>query len=167
MNGYHTNLFNKYKRRGVLLDTNILLVYFVGTFRREEITKFSRTRNFLEEDYDTLSSIIRFFDNKVFTTPNILTEVSNLSSHMDKGFKFEHFDFFSKGISFLTEEFTPSLSLSQMDKFYLFGLTDMAIAHIAREKCLVLTVDLRLVKYLEQIGIDVLNFNHIRTYFWE
>jgi hypothetical protein len=49
-----------------------------------------------------------------------------------------------------------------MDKFYLYGLTDMAIAHISKEKCLVLTVDLELWKYLKDTGNDAVNFNHIR-----
>ncbi len=47
--------------------------------------------------------------------------------------------------------------------FPKFGLTDTGIVHSARGRFLVLTDDFRLAGYLQRQGIDVVNFNYLRT----
>lgn len=73
------SLFTQYRQKGILIDTNILLLYFVGTVNRARISRFNRTEKFTPEDYDTLIEIINFFPKRV-TTPNILTEVNSLTN---------------------------------------------------------------------------------------
>ncbi len=70
-------ILERYKQKGILIDTNILLLWFVGTANRARISKFNRTEKFTLEDYDLLLRIILFF-NKLVTTPHILTEVNSL-----------------------------------------------------------------------------------------
>jgi len=53
------------------------------------------------------------------------------------------------------------------DKFSKFGLTDCGIVNVAKDNYLVLTDDLKLASYLQNIGIDTLNFNNIRVYGWK
>ena len=77
MKDFWQSLFSRYRRQGILIDTNILLLYFVGTVNRERISQFNRTEKFTPEDYDILQSMMQQFQ-KIVTTPNILTEVSNL-----------------------------------------------------------------------------------------
>jgi hypothetical protein len=69
------SLFSRYRQKGVLVDTNILLLYFVGATNRERISRFNRTQNFIPEDYDLLLQVLGYFQT-IATTPNILTEVS-------------------------------------------------------------------------------------------
>jgi rRNA-processing protein FCF1 len=166
MNNYYEYLFSTYRRKGILLDTNILLLYFVGTFNKEEITKFKRTKMFVPEDYDALLYILSYFE-KVVTTPNILTEVSNLLGQLREDLKIGYFNYFAQAIGLLIEEYAISIDVASMVNFYKFGLTDMAIINITREKYLVLTEDFKLSQYLQHTGIDVLNFNHIRTGSWQ
>jgi hypothetical protein len=52
--------------------------------------------------------------------------------------------------------------LTKTDAFVRFGLTDTAIGSLASKNLLVLTVDLRLVGYLQKKNVDVVNFNHLR-----
>ncbi len=53
--------------------------------------------------------------------------------------------------------------MCQSDRFPKLGLTDSAILHLAKDKYLVLTDDFTLCQFLQKAGIDVLNFNHIRS----
>jgi hypothetical protein len=56
-----SSLFAHYRQKGILIDTNILLLYFVGTVNRERISRFNRTQQFIPEDYDLLLQILNYF----------------------------------------------------------------------------------------------------------
>jgi len=71
------SLFAKYKQRGILIDTNILLLWFVGNVNPGRISQFNRTEKFLTQDYEFLINILTYF-SKIVTTPNVLTEVNSL-----------------------------------------------------------------------------------------
>lgn len=72
MKEYIHNIFNKYRKKGVIVDTNILVLWFVGSVNRSRISQFNRTEKFAPEDYDLLVNILSNFGN-IITTPNILT----------------------------------------------------------------------------------------------
>ncbi len=59
------------------IDTNLLVLLLVGSVDRNLIARHRRTRNFVPEDYDRLIAMIDTLD-RVFVTPNTLTETSNL-----------------------------------------------------------------------------------------
>lgn len=158
-------LIQRYKQSGIIVDTNILLLYFIGAFDQNLIPKFKRTKKFAVEDHTTLLRILGLFD-KVVTTPNILTEVSNLSGQLGEPLRREYFKKFSSGIALLEEESMASTTVARMQEFIRFGLTDTGIVHVSKEKHLVLTDDFRLSQYLQSAGVDVINFNHIRSAYW-
>jgi rRNA-processing protein FCF1 len=162
---YFDELVKRYCRTGILLDTNILLLYFVGTFNEDEITRFNRTKMFTPEDYSTLVKILSRFD-KIITTPNILTEVSNLSPQLEGHLKSSYFELFARRIAVFDEHYVPSIEIARTDEFKRFALTDAAIFCLAKTKYLVLTVDLPLCNSLQKNGVDAINFNHIRVYNW-
>lgn len=158
-------LIQRYKQTGIFVDTNILLLYFIGAFDQNLIPKFKRTRQFTIEDHTILVRILDFFD-KVVTTPNILTEVSNLSGQLGEPAKSDYFKKFSSDITLLEEEYMASRDVADMQEFVRFGLTDTGIVHLTRGRYLVLTDDFRLSQYLRSAGVDVINFNHIRIAYW-
>jgi hypothetical protein len=160
-------LFQKYKQRGILIDTNILLLWCVGTTNKSRISKFKRTEQFVPEDYDTLIGIFQYFSNKIITTPNILTEVNSLVNQIGEPERARCLQVLAQGIPQLSEFYIASATAAKIDKFAKFGLTDCGIIHLAREQYLVLTDDLRLAHYLQNIGIDAVNFNNIRVYGWK
>jgi rRNA-processing protein FCF1 len=164
MNSYHVGLLHKYQQAGVLVDTNILLLYFIGTFDKSLISRFKRTRQFTQEDYNTLLNILRRF-NKIVTTPNILTEVSNLSGQLAEDLKINYFAKFAASIELLLNEEYIS-SAQAMNNYHRLGLTDAGIALIAQNRYLVLTDDFPLTQYLYKTGVDVVNFNNIRILNW-
>lgn len=162
-----SELVQRYRRAGVLVDTNILLLFFVGSVERRLIERFKRTkaRGFEESDYELLTSFLKLFNDRVVTTPHILTEVSNLAGQLGSR-KQRFFSYFAKGISQLIEHCEPSKNLAQVESFVKFGLTDAAIIDLVKGQYLVLTDDFRLSNYLGKQDIDVLNFNHLRFASW-
>ena len=159
------NQFQRYRQAGIMVDTNILLLFFIGAFDQNLIPRFKRTRQFSVEDYATLISILGLFD-RIATTPHILTEVSNLSGQLGEPARSEYFKKFSSDITLLEEENVASRDVAQTQEFVKFGLTDTGIIHLTKGKYLVLTDDFRLSQYLQSAGVDVVNFNHIRTTYW-
>lgn len=159
-------IFGQYQQKGVLIDTNILLLWFVGAANRKRISRFNRTENFLPEDYDLLVKILSYFDN-IVTTPNILTEVNSLVNQLGEPDRSRCLSVFAAGVERFNEFYLESTEVVKTDKFAKFGLTDCGIINIAREQYLVLTDDLKLAHYLLKIGIDTINFNNIRTYGWK
>ncbi len=78
-----SNTVNKYKTKGLLIDSNLLLLYFIGSYNIDLITSYKRTKKYTREDFYTLKDFTNSF-NKLVTTPNILTEVSNLSTQLNE-----------------------------------------------------------------------------------
>ena len=157
----HVDAINAYKEKGLLIDTNILLLFFVGLHDPQSIQRFKHTIQFTPDDFDCLVGIIQLF-KQVVTTPSVLTEVSNLLGHLHDRTRLSAFQRFSAAIQRFQEDFTPSRELAQERCFPKFGLTDAGIVHSAKGKFLVLTDDFPLAGYLERQGIDVVNFNHLR-----
>jgi len=76
VNDYTEQMIQRHRQSGVLVDTNLLLLYFVGLLRPEQITQFKRTSTFSISDFELLSRLLGEFA-RVLTTPNILTEVNH------------------------------------------------------------------------------------------
>lgn len=163
MNEYLRKLFYKYKNKGLLIDTNLLLVYFVGSYDRNLIGNFKRTITFTIEDFEKLQRAFIFFE-KIVTTPNILTEVNSLSNQLSENIKLQYFDKIKDQISMLEENYLESKVICELTHFSKFGLTDTGIINLVKDNYLVLTDDFRLANYLEKIEVDVINFNHLRDY---
>lgn len=162
---YYVELLYRYRNKGVLIDTNLLLVYFVGCHDPSRILRFKRTLTFTTEDFYTLERAFNFF-SKVVTTPNILTEVNSLSNQLPEEVKLSYYAKMAERIAGLEEHFQASEKICALEHFKKFGLTDSGIIELVKDKYLVLTDDFRLASYLEKVGIDTINFNHVRTSNW-
>ncbi|MDF5717483.1 MAG: PIN domain-containing protein [Rhizonema sp. NSF051] len=165
MKEFLRSLFQKDKQKGILIDTNILLLWFVGSVNRSRISQFNRTEQFLPEDYDLLIQILSYF-SKIITTPNILTEVNSLLNQLGEPERSQCFSIFAQFFNRLDEFYLESKNAASMDNFNKYGLTDSGIVMLAKNQYLVLTDDFKLANYLQKIGVDTINFNNIRTYGW-
>jgi hypothetical protein len=167
MKDYIAGLVQKYRNFGILLDTNILLLYFVGAVNHKMITKFKRTRNrgFSEEDYFILVTLVKQF-NTLITTPNILTEVSNFLGQLPEDLHQDYFDTFAHGITTFDEQYFSSSTVSKSYEFQRFGLTHASIIHFAKGNYLLVTADFKLSQYSQSVGLDTLNFNHLKSLAW-
>lgn len=156
MNDYLLKLIQKYKQKGLLVDTNILLLYIVGIVNVDLIRNFSRTINFTENDFYLVEKFINFFDVNI-TTPHILTEVSDLL-----GNRIELQLALGKYIELIEEKFLESKQITRTKTFLQFGLADTAITETAKNSYLVVTDDNPLFGYLVNQKIDAVNLDQIR-----
>lgn len=130
MRDYIHKLFGKYKHKGVIVDTNILLLLFVGSVNKKRISKLNRTEQFLPEDYDLLVEILSFF-SKIVVTPNILTEVNSLINQLSEPERSKSLEFMARAVTEWDEFYVESSIVTQAEKFTKFGLTDSAIISLA------------------------------------
>ena len=65
-------------RDGLLVDTNLLVLFTVGTVNRDRIEIFKRTSRYTKPDFDLLLRVLAKF-NKLYTVAHVLAEVSNLT----------------------------------------------------------------------------------------
>jgi len=161
------SLVNSYKPKGILVDTNILLLWVVGSVNHERIPRFKRTEKFEVEDYYLLVDFLTSF-SKIVTTPNILTEVNSLvkdikGDELKRCFEKLAEVFCPEASIKLEEHYIESIVVTKFKEFHRFGLTDCSILELARNPYLVLTDDFELAGYLPGCGIDVINFNHLRN----
>src|SRR5512140_1976280 len=71
-------LIEKHKAKGVLVDTNLLVLLLVGAINKQRIPNFKRTETFSIEDYELLVRLIDWF-GKLIATPHVLSQVSDLT----------------------------------------------------------------------------------------
>jgi len=159
-------LINKHRNSGIIIDTNLMILYLVGKYNPDQIKSFKRTQKYTLDDFKLLNHFIKFFKT-LLTTPNILTEVSNLTFSLNKQTEKKLFISFKKLIGTLKEEYINSISASEGKVFSDFGLTDAAIPELANGNYLVLTDDFPLYHFLSGIGVSVINFNQIRSQQWQ
>jgi rRNA-processing protein FCF1 len=155
----------KYRSKGILIDTNLLLLLFIGRVSPEFIQQFKRTTTYTAADYQMLLRLIDQFE-KIVVTPNVLTEVSNLANGLHGDRLRDFFKVFKESLTILSEEFVPSAEAVSQPGFEIYGLADVGISLISRSNYLVFTDDLRFADFASRNGIDVINFNHLRQAEW-
>jgi len=156
-------LIEKHRTNGLLIDTNLLVLFLVGKTNKSRILSFKRTQAYTLEDFEVLERLVDQF-RTLITTPHVLTEVSNLASLYGEELTALRLKF-----RLLVEQMKEFRDESQFvvgdSSFNRLGLTDAAIARISRHSLLVLTDDLDLYTILLYRGVDAVNSNHIRSWF--
>ena len=158
-------LISKYRRKGVLVDTNLLIGFLAGTLSKAHLKDCRATKVFTAEDFDLLNSFLGNFQ-KVVTTPHILTETSNLAGKLPEKLYTSFRQIFRNMVVEAEERFEPSNDLCVREEFLRLGLADTAIGATAPGQFLVLTDEFALYGSLQKRGVDVVNFNHLRQSVW-
>ncbi|MGC2235750.1 MAG: hypothetical protein WA584_06290 [Pyrinomonadaceae bacterium] len=156
MNNYLLKLIQKYKQKGLLIDTSVALLYIVGSFDINLVRKFKRTEMFSEDDFERVSKFIDYFDLKI-TTPHILTEVSDFIDNR------QNLQFVLKAYIENAEEiFLESVELSKKETFLKFGLADTSVTYAAKDNYLIFTDDRPLYGFLINSQIDAVSLEQVR-----
>jgi predicted nucleic acid-binding protein len=147
---------------GLLVDTNLLVLYAVGTVNRNRIETCKRTRQYTRDDYDLLVRVLGNFEH-LYTVAHVLAEVSNLTD-LKGPERLQARLVLKETISVLNEAEMSSARAAE-DRLYLdLGLVDAAIAAVARaNSCAVLTDDFALYERLSRQNVPVFSFAHLRT----
>ena len=67
----------KYRSKGALIDSNLLVLFLVGSIKKSRILGFKRTQDFTIAGFILLKNLINSF-GKLFVTPHVRTQVSDL-----------------------------------------------------------------------------------------
>ncbi len=126
---------------GAFIDANLLVLLVVGSVDRKSIERHRRTRTFTAEDYDRLLDMIEALGNRVFVTPNTLTETSDLLKQPRDAR-------FGDRLRFLIEQseeiVVASATAARSNSFARLGLTDAALLEVISAERPPITVDLEL-----------------------
>jgi len=158
-------LIEKHQARGVLVDTNLLVLLLVGRVNRRRILNFKRTQDFTIEDFDLLENLVKWFGSLI-ATPHVLSQVSDLADLPGRELR-EIRQLFKSIVEGVEEFYEPSRVLVADPIFERHGLTDAAIASVCSNGTLVLTADVVLQLALQRRDADALNFNHVRPLAWK
>lgn len=148
--------------RGYFLDANLLVLLVVGSESKEIIVKHRRLEEYSPEDYDLLLDRLREAD-RLFVTPNTLTEASNLIGQHGEPERSQLMRRLQYLILGSDEIVVASATASSNPAFAKLGLADSVLLEAIAAEIPLLTVDLSL--YLEAIknGEDrAVNFNPLR-----
>lgn len=152
-------------REGLLVDTNLLILFIIGSVNPKRIQSFKRTTAYDRVAYELLVKIMASF-RSLFTVTQVMAEVSNLTD-LDGRERFEARRVLAETIAVVQEPHVPSIRASRNRCYRDLGLTDAAISVIARELgCAVLTDDLELYLSLLGEGATVEKFSHLRERNW-
>lgn len=158
----------KHVSKGVLLDTNLLVLLIIGLIGKHEISRHKTTGAYIPEDFDLLFEFLKLF-RKIVVTPHVLAETSNLVdtfSGEKKSYPFlAILDLLEK--SNLLEVHIPAIDICKSEGFTKYGLTDVGLINVAKDNYLLLTDDIKMSGFAEKMGVDVINFNHIRYLNWK
>ena len=151
----------------LLLDTNLLLLLFIGGKDISLIKKAKTLSAYTEEDYELLQEFAsrkRFTD--LLTTPHIITEVSNLLGKERNDIKQNGREAVVEFLSRCNECSDSSVKLASDPEFSRLGIIDVAIIAAANASVFVLTAYLPLYLHCSRSGLNVANFNHVRQGAW-
>ena len=125
---------------GYFVDSNLLVLLVVGSVGRELIPKHRRLQGYTAEDYDLLLDVIGQVE-RVFVTPNILTETSNLLGQHREPERSYFFEAFRSVIQDTEEIVVASEVASSNSEFIRLGLTDTSLLETVTEDVPLITVD--------------------------
>ena len=125
---------------GAFLDSNLLVLLSVGSVDRAQVERHRRTRRFSAADYDLLLDFVDGLD-RIFVTPNSLTEASNLlESRHDARFLGQ----LRRLIHESCEVVISSVAASANRHFVRLGLADTVLLEAISSRTPLLTVDMDL-----------------------
>ena len=162
MNASVPHLIQRHRSSGIVVDTNLLLLYLIGRFDQTAITTFKRTNKYAPEDFALLFRLLGSF-RRVLTTPHVLTEVTDLAETFNRQRGFGFFRRLQSEIRAFAEHCLASKDVSSTHCFLEFGLADATLKELARQDRLILTDELPLYLHLARERLPVINFTHLRT----
>ncbi len=129
---------------GYFVDANLLVLLVVGGVDPEIIAKHRRLNGYTAADHETLLKVLFSRVNRVFITPNTLTEASNLLGQHGEPER----SLLMGGLRYIIngneEIVVASGQASDNPAFQSLGLTDAVLLEAVSEERPLITVDLHL-----------------------
>jgi hypothetical protein len=148
--------------RAVVLDTNLLVLWVVGSLDRRLISTHKRTRKFTPQDFATLAGFLSSYP-RIIVTPNVVTETSNLLRQTDDATGRRLLGLLKQVLARLEERFVPSTDAASVPGFLFLGVADSATLHRPPPDSVLLTDDLPLYLQASRLGHSAVNFTHLQA----
>jgi hypothetical protein len=148
------------RTKTAILDTNLILLMVSTRVGLHRFGSFARVKAFTIDDARLLLWILSHFKG-VATTAYVLAEVSNLANKLSGTLRDEWFTELAKYAIVTDEAHVPTQVVGAKSETIRFGIADSALSHLSQNYT-VITAEFRLSGYLEKLGREVLNFNHLR-----
>ena len=155
-------------RQKLVLDTNLLILLFVGYFDAEHIDSCPRLNAFTKSDYFLLLEILKNFEPEIVITPHVLSELSNLSKRkmaLDDRMQ-DYFTMVIEKLKAFHEEHIPLIDLIGLDlnAIVSIGFSDITIIEAAKKLgAIILSNDFDMVNHALGQSLWAINFTNIRT----
>lgn len=147
--------------RCVALDSNLLVLWIVGSVRPDYIAQHKRLRAYSFDDFSILDHHLN--GAALITTPNAMTEAANLIVYgVRDPLKSGFLAALRRFADIAEEEYLPSRDVAASPAYRRLGLTDAAWLAFANRPIELLTDDLALYLAASQSGMAAHNFNHLR-----
>ena len=147
---------------GYLVDTTLMVLLVAGSEDRGLISRHRRLSGYSANDYDFLMEFLAQ-GPRIFVTPNVLTETSNLLGQHGEPERSRLFRRFRSIIQESQEVGIPSETAAANPVFERLGLTDAALLEAASEEIPVITTDIHLyLAAATRRPETVVNFLHLR-----
>lgn len=115
----------------LFIDTGPLLLFLVGSYRKEFIGKIKRVKNYNSTQFEILIQFLT--GRRIYVTPGVLAEVSDFAKSIEHiNFK----DFIENNLIDLKEMgeiFIPKDSILETKEFIKFGYTDTTLLKGAQD----------------------------------
>ena len=148
---------------GYFVDANLLVLLVIGTAQRSLIGRHPRLKEYTANDFDVLTRLLDAGE-KVYVTPNTLTETSNLLPFGKKDLRQRFFDVLRFMIQESEEIVVASEHASTIAEFRRLGLTDAVLVDVAWKETPVITVDFDLYNAIASRDYRAaVHFNALRS----
>jgi len=152
------------KSRGILVDANLLTAWIVGALGDGEVEQFKRTREYTTDDVKLLHRLLMCF-GWLSTTPHVLSETSNSIDWLNGRKRDAALCQPARYVKCVEEHNIESAAIVNSPVYYKLGITDAALFLTAtRENLVLVTSDLPLYGHASGLGVESMNFNHLRSY---
>ncbi|MDO8620963.1 MAG: hypothetical protein Q7R31_01645 [Candidatus Levybacteria bacterium] len=152
----------------LVLDTNLLILYLLGSYRPDMINSCNYTSKYNKDDFTLLKTYINM-QSAIHITPHILAELSNQSFFLKEPGLSEYFEIIIAKLNKMNDDYIslPDL-LKNTDLLPKIGFTDVSIYELAKKQnYVVLTDDFSLHQILSSRGLNTLSFAHIQGGVWD
>ena len=147
--------------RTVAVDSNLLVLWIAGSRFPEMVGTHKRLRSYSNDDLDLLREYL--LGVRIVTTPNAMTEVSNLIVYgvrePQRSALLDALGAFSAEVE---ERYVATEAAASSAVFSRLGVADAAWLHCAKAGFELLTDDLALYLAALNHGLAATNFNHLR-----
>lgn len=153
---------NPTRTRPVLVDSSPLLLLLVGTYGRNLIRRFKRTRDYSPDVFDLLVQFLA--GRRVIATPGVLTEVSNLAMQLGREDFTRLVERNIEGLRSMREIHVEKDVVIEAPEFRKVGATDTTLLIAARDnEWEILTSDHPLCSRCWSEGIEATHMMELQT----